>query len=101
MSNPRITTNPIPTPVITGNLNNTSNVNVGDTIQYSVPFIAGNLYSWSASGEIGLCSGEKNCIIVHFVNPCCIYGVWTVYVTETIANTGCTATASKNVLVTP
>ena len=77
------------TPVITGNPNNTNSVMVGETDQYSTPLIPGDLYSWSASGEIGLCSGAKNCIIVHFVNPCCIYGVWTIYVTETNPSSGC------------
>jgi hypothetical protein len=91
----------LPTPVITGSPNSSSSLLVGETNQYSTPLVAGDLYSWSASGEVGLCSNEKYCIVVHFVNPCCIYGVWTIYVTETNASTGCSATATKDVTVNP
>ena len=98
----KITVNPAPLPVITGSPNNFYDVPKGATYQYSTPANAGDLYSWSAPGLKGYCSANaKNCVNIQFEDPCGSYGQWTINVTETNPSTGCSATATKLIYITP
>ena len=97
-----ITVSPVPTPVITGSPDNNYIVPKLATYQYSTPLVAGDLYSWSAPGLKGYCSATAhNCINVHFLDPCCVYGQWTINVTESNPSTGCSTTATKNIYINP
>jgi len=90
------------TPVITGLPDNNYVVPKLATYQYSTPLIAGDLYSWSSPKIEGYCSASaKNCVNVHFLDPCCVYGQWSINVTETNPATGCSATTTKLIYITP
>ena len=91
-----------PNPVITGSPDNNYIVPKLATYQYSTPLVAGNLYSWSSPKIEGYCSASsRNCINVHFLDPCCVYGQWTISVTETNPSTGCSTKATKLIYITP
>ncbi|MFZ4399641.1 MAG: beta strand repeat-containing protein [Bacteroidales bacterium] len=95
-----ITINPAPTPVITGTPKDGYYVHSFDTITYCTPFIAGHLYSWSAFGNVTFNSlTQRNCIIDIFVNPCGVYGSWSIIVTETDPVTGCSTKFTKNIYI--
>jgi len=96
------TVNPSPIPIITGSPDNFYDVPKLATYQYSTPANAGDLYSWSAPGLKGYCSANaKNCVNILFEDPCGSYGQWTINVIETNPSTGCSATATKLIYITP
>ncbi len=89
-----------PDPIITGFPNDGYNVHCGDTVQYCTPLVNGHLYSWSAFGNVSYPLPQyHNCIKDIFINPCGVYGEWTISVTETDPITGCSTTAKKNILI--
>ena len=91
-----------PSPVITGTPYDTYIVPKLAIYQYSTPLVAGNLYSWNSPKIEGYCSATaRNCINVHFLDPCCVYGQWTINVTETNPITGCSVTATKLIYINP
>ncbi len=91
-----------PQTVITGSPDNNYDVPKLATYQYSTPFVAGDLYSWSSPKIEGYCSASaRNCVNVHFLDPCCVYGQWTISVTETNPTSGCTSIATKQIYITP
>ncbi len=97
-----VTVKAAPSPVITGSPDNLYNVPKLATYQYSTPLVAGDLYSWSSPKIEGYCSTTaRNCVNVHFLDPCCVYGEWTINVTETNPTTGCTSIATKQIYITP
>ena len=96
-----VTVKSAPSPVITGSPND-SIVPKLQTYQYSTPLIAGDLYSWSSPKIEGYCSATaRNCVNVHFLDPCCVYGQWIINVTETNPNTGCANIATKYIYINP
>ena len=97
-----ITVKSAPNPVITGSPDNNYIVPKLATYQYSTPLVAGDLYSWSSPKIEGYCSATaRNCVNVHFLDPCCVYGQWTINVTETNPTTGCSTIATKLIYITP
>ena len=97
-----VTVKSAPNPVITGSPDNLYNVPKLATYQYSTPLVAGDLYSWSSPKIEGYCSASaRNCINVHFLDPCCVYGQWNINVTETNPATGCSTIATKLIYITP
>ena len=97
-----ITVKSAPNPVITGSPDNNYVVPKLATYQYSTPLVAGDLYSWSSPKIEGYCSATaRNCVNVHFLDPCCVYGQWTINVTETNPTTGCSTIATKLIYITP
>ena len=97
-----VTLKSAPYPVITGSPSDTYIVPKLATYQYSTPLVAGDLYSWSSPKIEGYCSATaRNCVNVHFLDPCCVYGEWTISVTETNPSTGCSTIATKLIYITP
>ncbi len=97
-----VTLKSAPNPVITGSPSDTYIVPKLATYQYSTPLVAGDLYSWSSPKIEGYCSATaRNCVNVHFLDPCCVYGQWTISVTETNPTTGCSTIATKLIYITP
>ncbi len=97
-----VTLKSAPYPVITGSPSDTYIVPKLATYQYSTPLVVGDLYSWSSPKIEGYCSATaRNCINVHFLDPCCVYGQWTISVTETNPATGCSTIATKLIYITP
>ncbi len=86
--------NPNPTPVITG----PNVVTHGGTYTYCTPLTSGNVYYWSGFGVVTP-NANHNCIDDTFSSPCGAYTPWTITVIETVPNTGCTATATKNITI--
>ena len=97
-----VTLKSAPFPVITGSPSDTYIVPKLATYQYSTPLVVGDLYSWSSPKIEGYCSeSARNCVNVHFLDPCCVYGEWKISVTETNPVTGCSTIATKLIYITP
>ena len=97
-----VTLKSAPYPVITGSPSDTYIVPKLATYQYSTPLVAGDLYSWSSPKIEGYCSAAaRNCVNVHFLDPCCVYGQWNINVAETNPATGCSTIATKLIYITP
>jgi hypothetical protein len=87
--------NPLPAPVITGPNPVCESINNSTEI-YSTINVPGHTYNWAVAG--GTLTGQgTNEIAVTWTTP----GPGSVTVTETIINTGCSATATMNITVQP
>ena len=86
----------IPQPAIAG-----PTVVCGDQIaEYSTPFVVGNTYAWTVSGDGALVSGANaNSVMVEFSNPAGLVGAATITVVETNTLSGCFAEVSENITV--
>ncbi|MCK6617987.1 MAG: autotransporter-associated beta strand repeat-containing protein [Cyclobacteriaceae bacterium] len=90
-----VTINPNPTPTISGPITVCANqAGVG----YNTPFVAGNTYSWVATGGSIIGSSTNNTVTIDWGSA----GTGTLRVAETNSTTGCTTLSSiYNVTINP
>ncbi|MFL5739097.1 MAG: hypothetical protein ACJ75B_02685 [Flavisolibacter sp.] len=89
-----VSVNPLPSPLITGPGQICESTG-GSTVGYSTTAVAGHVYNWQVTGGTIASGQNTNQVSVVWTIP----GTATIRVSDTITNSGCSATDVKTVIV--